>query len=219
MSRPSRRVAVRDPLAVLALVETLDLPDVWLDPGSLDLFDRPQHEVGAELLVVAVLIPTDRFELRVLGRHQQLKEVLAVVVVEPVPKPLETLGLPLVHLLVAVWVVANENLAEGRVEVLDVLAEVVAVLEVELVLAGLLDRHGEQQALRFRLPNHIGAELFVDQDPCSILRGALVERLEEPLEDQTLGIDDRVGLLRARVPLDAEHLLLERASMVEREDV
>ena len=41
-------------LAVRALVHALDLPDVYLDPVVLDRGDRPPHQFGPELGVVAV---------------------------------------------------------------------------------------------------------------------------------------------------------------------
>ena len=87
------------------------------------------------------------------------------MLVEPVGQPLQPLGLALVHPGVAVRVVAHEHLGEVGVELLDVRAEVVAVLEVELVLARLLDRHREQEAALLRLlRDALGrAELLVDE--------------------------------------------------------
>ena len=89
---------------------------------------------GTDLGVVTVLVAADLIELGLLGRHEQLEEVLVAVVVEPVAEAGEPLGLAGVHLGVAVRVVADEHLREVGVELLDVGAEVVAVLEVELVL-------------------------------------------------------------------------------------
>ena len=43
-----------DPDAVLPAFEALDLPDVRLDPGRLGLSDRSNHEVWADLRVVAI---------------------------------------------------------------------------------------------------------------------------------------------------------------------
>jgi hypothetical protein len=39
------------------------------------------------------------------------------------------------------------------------------------------------------------------------------------LEDQPLGVGDRLGLLRGGIALDPEHLLLERPAVVEGQDV
>ena len=66
-------------LAVGALVDALDLPDVDLDAGVLDLGDRAAHQLGAQLGVVAVGVAADRCQLGVLGGHEQLEQELAVV--------------------------------------------------------------------------------------------------------------------------------------------
>ena len=73
------------------------------------------------------------------------------MLVQPLGEAAELLDLALVHLPVAFGVVADEHLGEVRVVLLDLLAELVAVLEVELVLARLLDRHRELVAARLRL--------------------------------------------------------------------
>src|SRR3954464_4393854 len=133
-------------LAVGALVHALDLPDVHLDAELLDLLDRAPHQLRTQLGVVAVRVAAGLLQLLVGGGHQQLEEELAVVLVEPVREPLEASGLALVHLAVAVRVVADQDLREVGVELLDVVAELVPVLEVELVLPGLLHRHCELEA-------------------------------------------------------------------------
>jgi hypothetical protein len=92
-----------------------------------------------------------------------------------------------------------------------VLAEVVAVLEVELVLAGLLDRHREAEAMLARLLRDVAAELLVHEDAGGRGVEAALDRLRHALEDQPLGVRDLVGLLGRRVAFDPEHLLLERA--------
>jgi len=66
--------------------------------------------------------------------------------------------------------------------------EVIAVLEVELVLTGLLDRHGQLQALLVCAFRDVRAELLVDQHPGGTGLGALLDRLQHPLEDQPLGV-------------------------------
>ena len=84
--------------------------------------------------------------------------------VQPVGQLLEPPELALVHHGVGVvGVVTDEHLGEVGVELLDVLAELGPVLEVELVLAGLLDRHGELQALGAGLGGDVAAELLVDE--------------------------------------------------------
>ena len=142
------------------------------------------------------------------------------MLVQPVREPLQPLELAVVHLGVGiVGVVADEHLREVGVEALDVGAEVVAVLEVELVLAGLLDRHRERQTRLTGTLGDVRAELLVDQDSRRARLGAALHGLEHALEDQALGVGDRLGLLRRRVTLDPEHLLLEGAAVVERQDV
>jgi hypothetical protein len=126
--------------------------------------------------------------------------------------------LALVHLGVAVGVVADQDLGEMGVEALDVVAELVAVLEVELVLAGLLDRHGQLEAAALRLLRDAAAELLVDQGPRDARVGAGVGGLEQALVDQVLCVGDRLGLLLVRLALDPEPLLLERPAVVERQD-
>jgi hypothetical protein len=99
-------------------------------------------------------------------------------------------------------------------------AEVVAVLEVELVLAGLLDRHRQLEAGLLRLPRdaHGLAELLVDEHARRVLVEPLLGGRLHALPDQVLGVRDRLGLLVARVALDPEHLLLERPAVVECQD-
>ncbi len=64
-------------LAVRALFDALDLPDVDLDAGVLDLGDRAAHQLRAQLCVVAVGVAADVFQLGVLGGHEQLEQELA----------------------------------------------------------------------------------------------------------------------------------------------
>ena len=148
---PSRPLPVRawrdEHLAVLARVDALDLPDVHLDPGVLDRGDRAAHQLGAQLGVVAFGVAAHARQLGVLGGHEQLEQEPAVVLVQPVGEALELASLLAVALGVAVGVVAHEHLREVRVEALDVRAEVLAVLEVEHVLAAALHGHRQLQAL------------------------------------------------------------------------
>ena len=137
---------------------------------------------------------------------------------EPVGETLQPLRLAAVHLRVPVRVVADQDLGEVGVEALDVVAEAVAVLEVELVLAALLDGHGEPESALPGLPRHRPAELLVDQGAGQRGVGAVVGRLEQPLEDQVLGVGDPLDVLGRRVALQAKPLLLERPPVVECQD-
>ena len=96
---------------------------------------------GPQLQIVGLLVALQLVELRLLGGHQQLEhEAALALAVQIVGQPLQPGGLRLVQRLVALGVVAHQHLAEGRVEGLDVLGEILAVLEVELVLPALLGR-------------------------------------------------------------------------------
>ena len=141
------------------------------------------------------------------------------MLVQPVGQPPEPLGLPPVHLGVAFGVVAHEDLAERRIELLDVVAELVAVLEVELVLSTLLHRHGQVEPFLLGPPGDVRTELLVNEDPAGLLGRPLVDGLLKSLEDHRLGVGDGLGLLRVGLARDAEELLLERAPVVEGEDV
>ena len=78
-------------LAVRALVDALDLPDVDLDAEVLDVGDRAAHQLRAKLGVVAVGVAADGRELGVLGGHEQLEQELAVVALS---QSLRRLSLP-----------------------------------------------------------------------------------------------------------------------------
>ena len=97
--------------------------------------------------------------------------------------------------------------------------EVVAVLELELGLAGSLGRHRQDVATRLRLSRDGGAELLVDEDAGAIARGATTDRLLEAFEDESLRVADAgthlIGDRRGRV----EEVLLERSTVIEREQV
>src|SRR3954447_9130270 len=220
LATPARARLPGEHLAVRRLVHALDLPDVDLDAEGLDLLDRAPHQLRPQLGVVAVRVAVDLLELLVGGRHQQLEEELAVVLVEPVGELLEPSELALVHLGVGVVrVVADEHLREVRVELLDVGAEVVAVLEVELVLAGFLDRHRELDPVLLRAPRHLAAELLVHERTALARLGAPLERQLEALIDQRLRIGDAVDVLLRDLVAEPEPLLLERAAVIEGEYV
>ena len=78
-SRPPTRDLRGEHLAVGALVDTLDLPDVDLDAGVLDLGDGAAHQLGAQLGVVALDVLLDGLQLGVLGWYEQLEQELALV--------------------------------------------------------------------------------------------------------------------------------------------
>ena len=98
------------------------------------------------------------------------------------------------------------------------LPEGVPVLEVELVLAALLDWHGEPEAALAGLPGHRAAELLVHERSGERRVRAVLGSVQQALEDQVLGVRDPLDVLGRRVALQAEPLLLERPAVVERQD-
>ncbi len=70
-----------DFLAVLATIESLDLPDVWLDMGVLHLLDSLDHQSRTKLNVVGFLVAFEPVELRFLRRYKELKQELAMTLV------------------------------------------------------------------------------------------------------------------------------------------
>ena len=64
-----------------------------------------------------------------------------------------------------------------------------------------------------------GAELLVDEHASDGGVGTGADGLQHALEDEVLGVGDDGGLLGIGLAVDPEELLLERAAMVEGEDV
>src|SRR6185437_3055398 len=98
----------------------------------------------------------------------------------------------------------------------DVLAELLAVLEVELVLPALLDGHGELEAACLGLGGDVGrgAELLVHQRTGDAGLRAALQRVQKPLENNVLAVRDALDVLGCGVARQAEPLLLEGAAMV-----
>ena len=139
---------------------------------------------------------------------------------QPLGQPHELGRLPAVGFRVRVRVVPDQHLREVGIELEDVVAEVLAVLEIEHVLARLLHRHGQLEAPLAGLGGDVATELLVDQHADRLrIDAPALNRRDHALEDQMLGVGDRLGLLGSGVALDPEHLLLEGPPVVEREDV
>jgi hypothetical protein len=97
--------------------------------------------------------------------------------------------------------------------------EILAVLEVELVLAALLRAgRGDETALA-RILENCGAELLVDEDPGAVLGYATRHRRLEAVVDHLLGLGDLRRLFGAERSRPAEHALLERPAVIEGQDV
>src|SRR5262249_1190931 len=165
------------------------------------------------------LVALDPLQLRLLRRHQQLEHVQPLAAVQVVRQPLQPRRLPLVQGLLPLGVVTHQHLAEGRVHRLDVFGEVLAVLEIELVLAALLGRAGRDVAAAVGVAEDGGAELLIDQDARLLLRHPGSDGHLEALVDDLLGGGDLRRLRRRQRVLVAEQLRLERTAAIERQHV
>ena len=207
-------------LAVRALFDALDLPDVDLDARVLDLGDRAAHQLGAQLRVVALDVAADGLQLRILGRHEQLEQELGLVLASQSLSRLSLASCSRLSAGLAVGVVADEHLGEVGVEAFDVRGEVLAVLEVEHRSA-----RSARRASRASDPARVASAGTLEPNcsststPVDGRVGAGADGLQHALEDQVLGVGDDRGLLGVGLAVDPEELLLEGAAVVEREDV
>ena len=97
--------------------------------------------------------------------------------------------------------------------------EVLAELELELVDARLLGRHREREPALLGLLGDRAAELLVDQHARRLGIETGRDGLLDAFIDQLLRVGDRGGFVGRGVALDPEHLLLERPSVIEGQDV
>jgi hypothetical protein len=97
--------------------------------------------------------------------------------------------------------------------------EILAVLEVELVLSAFLGRTGGDDALGLRIAQDRGAELLVDQDAGLVGGRAAAQRRAEAVLDDLLGAGDFGGLRVAERRLETEKPALEGTAVIERLDV
>src|SRR5215831_7101181 len=102
---------------------------------------------------------------------------------------------------------------------LDVRGKVFAILEVKLLLPAFLGRGGYGVPLCGSIAKNGGAELFVNQNAGFLARHAGLERSLEAIVDHLFDSGDLGGLGRSQITVPAEHLRLERAAMVVRQDV
>ena len=149
--------------------------------------------------VVRALVAVELLELRLLRWHQELEHELPPRAVQVRGQLAQPSCLAAVHLRVALRVVAHEDLAEGGGERLDVARVVVAVLEVELVLAALLRRRSGEKTPRPRVAEDRGTELLVDEDAGMRFRHAASDG-DESRRDDRLRRRDPLRLLGGGVP-------------------
>jgi hypothetical protein len=152
-------------------------------------------------------------------RHQQFEHPVAPAGLRVVVQLPERGRLRFAQLGRVFGVVPDQHLDPVRVERLDVLGELVAVLELEPLGTTFLHRHGQHEAGLLGRAGHVGAELLVDQDaqPPRDQRGIA----DHPLgrgEDQHLGRPHVRELLVGRlIILDAEQAA-ERVALIHRHD-
>ena len=104
-------------------------------------------------------------------------------------------------------------------EGLDVSSEVLAVLEVEVLLATLLRRGGEGEALGCRIPENGRSELLIHEDAGLGFGDAGGKRALEAVVDDLFGGGNLRRLRGIKGALPAEHFRLEAPPVVERQNV
>src|SRR5579863_1580523 len=94
-----------------------------------------------------------------------------------------------------------------------------AILKFELVLSALFRGAGGNDPVGGRVAENGRTKLLVDKDAGLVLLDAGCQRRFEPVIDDLFGAGDLRGLHIAQMRLPAEQLALERATMVERQEV
>src|ERR1700719_316596 len=70
---PAAMCCGHDLFAVFTTIESLDLPDIWLDARVLQLLDRLNHQLGTKLQIIGFLVAFHPFELCLLRGDEQFK--------------------------------------------------------------------------------------------------------------------------------------------------
>ena len=153
----------------------------------------------AKFQVVGFLVALDLVELRLFRRHQQLKhEQAAILAVQIVGQPLQSGRLPAVQGPIALRVVAHQHLAKGRVKGFDVLGEILAVFEFELLLPALLGGAGGDIAIALTASRRMAApNCSSTRMPAFSLGTPRRNRSLEAVVDHLLGGGDLRRLLRS----------------------
>src|SRR5215470_15831900 len=134
-------------------------------------------------------------------------------------QPLQARQLAQIHAPVSFRVVAHQNLAEGGAKGFDVLRKLLAVLEIELVLPASFSRASGDETLRSGVAKNIGAKLFVHENAGMGLGYTSSHGSLKSVVDHFLSVGDLCGLIRRQRAGPAEHLQLERAAVVERQNI
>ena len=78
-------------LAILAPIETLNLPKIRFDAGVLELADSLDHQARPYLVIIDLLVALELVELRLLRRHKELEhEPTAVLVGKKIGQTLQS---------------------------------------------------------------------------------------------------------------------------------
>src|SRR6266446_6609542 len=209
-----------NPFAVFLTLEPFDLPHIRFNPRILKFLNGLSHQPRTNLQIVGLLSSFEAIKLRLLHRDQQFEHKLTgtAVAVQIFRQSPQTSCLPPVKNLVALGVVTNQDLAEGQVKVFNMLLEIFAVFEVEFILTTLLRRATGYVSVFNCISENRGAELLVNQDSSLIFGNAVIDG-SESVVDYALRSSDLGRLLRAQRAVPSEHLLLERGTMVKRQNV
>jgi hypothetical protein len=194
-SRPPGPRRRHNPLTILAAIETFDFPHIRIDASVLQLADSLDHQAWPNLEIIGLLVALKLVELRLLRRHQEFEhEAAAVPFREKSGQAFQSGNLPPVQCAVALGIIADQHLAEGRVEGLDMLHKILAILEVELVLPALLSRTGGDNGFDGSVAKDGGAELLIHQDASFFSGHASGARRLKAIVYDLLGAGDVGGL-------------------------
>jgi hypothetical protein len=188
-----------------------------MHPGRAERPDDLGRQAGPDMRVVERLVLV-RGELGPGGRDEQLEQPATVAGAHPVVQPPHLLDLGLLQLGGVVRVELDQHLDPVRVELLDVGAEIVAVLEREPVGPAHLGRHGQHETGLLGLARDVGAKLLIDQHAQAPAAQVLADHLPGRLEDHRLGLAHAGDLLRRGRALHAEQRPAERVAVIHRQD-
>src|SRR5262249_43845226 len=122
---------------------------------------------------------------------------------------MQTRGLTLIESLIAFGVVADENLAEGRIESLDMGREVLAVLKLELFLPALFGRARRCETVCRGIAQNSGAKLFINENAGLLFWNSGIDGCLTAVVDHLLRLSYFVCLRSRHGFMPSEHLELE----------
>ena len=132
---------------------------------------------------------------------------------------LQACCLSLVQRRVAFRVVANEDLAESRVKILNVSGEIGAELKVKFVVPAFLGRARGDETIRRGVPQNGGAKLFVHENARLFPGHSGRNGGFEAVVDHLFSCGDFSDLLGRQSTVPAKHFSNERAAMIKGQDV